>query len=166
MKIRSGFVSNSSSSSFLLSFPRDVKSKEQIKSLLENEYNKDCIEDLASEIESVLKYSNVAKGAEIGTIGYVVNYSEYGYCDYEYDNIPLIDQENYPIDNKLLPAPFNNDGFFSNRYYLELLRFRDQKHNFSNNGKNILYYINCSDIGDQFDDEEYFSNVKFIRKYG
>ena len=42
MKIRNGFVSNSSSSSFLLFFPREIKSTDDIIELLfDNDPNQD-----------------------------------------------------------------------------------------------------------------------------
>ena len=51
MKIRNGFISNSSSSSFIVAFPREMKSEKEVKDLLGNP-NEDVIRTIWGAIKN------------------------------------------------------------------------------------------------------------------
>ena len=64
MRIRAGFVSNSSSSSFIIRFPEEITSKEQLATYVEKDalvndkyYNFDAVK-LSEAVEWVLTCSN------------------------------------------------------------------------------------------------------------
>jgi len=58
MKIRSGFVSNSSSSSFLVFFPKEIKNKEELYKLMWNERNEKSIQSSWNFIDEKTKKDN------------------------------------------------------------------------------------------------------------
>lgn len=58
MKIRNGFVSNSSSSSFLVFFPKEINNKEELYELMWNDRNEKSIQSSWNFIDEKTKKDN------------------------------------------------------------------------------------------------------------
>lgn len=90
MKIRNGFVSNSSSSSFVVIFPREPKSSEDVKNML---FNED--ETLYGAYDQTYPVEQVAQTVWNDICGQKKNDFEYAKEEFEYGNIDCFGAPNY-----------------------------------------------------------------------